>query len=114
MKKSTRRALGAALHGCAAGIAIQYIGAIIISQALKLGYFMPCITTLPEALGGEIRAVAAQAALFGFAGAGLALAALWARNRHWGRARRAGMAVAAAVIGALPALVICCIASRGL
>lgn len=45
------------LCGAMLGIAAQYIAAIALSYALRLGYFMPYPAVLSEALGGELNAV---------------------------------------------------------
>ncbi len=57
--------------GAVAGIALNYLAAIAISCALDLGYFTPCIATLPEFFGGEMNAVLFQLAVCTLLGAGI-------------------------------------------
>ena len=94
-----------ALHGFTLGVTLQYTAAIIISQLKHLGYFMACITTLPEMLGGEIRAVGLQALICGLTGTGVALAL----NRRGARKK-----CALAFVSVLPALALSVVACRGL
>ncbi len=68
-----KRHLKIALDGAAKGVAVQYLAALAASVCLHLGYFMPYPAFLPEAVGGELRAVVCMAALSGLLGAGAAL-----------------------------------------
>lgn len=74
-----RCALRRGLIGFTAGIAVDYIAAIIASYILKLGYFMPCPASLPEQVGGEMNAVLLQAMVCGLAGAAMGIAAAFLR-----------------------------------
>ena len=94
------------------GVGLQQLVAISVSAWLHLGYYMACITTLPEMAGGEIRAVVLQTAVSGLAGAGIALE-LW-RRRRWSLSRRALTSGAAILTGALPATLLCLCATYGL
>lgn len=94
------------------GVGLQQLVAISVSAWLHLGYYMACITTLPEMAGGEIRAVVLQMAVSGLAGAGIALE-LW-RRRRWSLSRRALTSGAAILTGALPAALLCLCATYGL
>lgn len=94
------------------GVGLQQLVAISVSAWLHLGYYMACITTLPEMVGGEIRAVVLQTAVSGLAGAGIALE-LW-RRRRWSLSRRVLTSFAAILTGALPAALLCLCATYGL
>ena len=94
------------------GVGLQQLVAISVSAWLHLGYYMACITTLPEMAGGEIRAVVLQMAVSGLAGAGIALE-LW-RRRRWSLSRRALTSGAAILTGVLPAALLCLCATYGL
>lgn len=94
------------------GVGLQQLVAISVSAWLHLGYYMACITTLPEMAGGEIQAVVLQTAVSGLAGAGIALE-LW-RRRRWSLSRRALTSGAAILAGALPAALLCLCATCGL
>lgn len=101
------------VRGALMGVGAQQLIAIIVSARLRLGYYMACIVTLPEALGGEIRAVAYQSGVSALAGAGVALALhLW--RRQWSLRKRALSAGAALMIGLLPAATMCVRAFHGL
>ena len=50
----------ACLIGALAGIAADYLAALFASYMLHLGYFMPCLASLPEQVGGELNAVLLQ------------------------------------------------------
>lgn len=76
------KALRGGLTGFTAGIALEYLVAIAVSWALNLGYFMPCLASLPERVGGEINAVLLQTMLCGLAGAAIGVgAALFTRGK---------------------------------
>ena len=49
--------------GVAVGVALEHIAALITSIALHLGYYAPCLVSLPERVGGEINAVLWQMGL---------------------------------------------------
>lgn len=49
--------------GLIAGVALEHVIALIISLALNLGYYSPCLVSLPERVGGEINAVLLQTGL---------------------------------------------------
>ena len=66
-----RCALRRGIIGFTAGIAVDYIVAMVVSFVLKLGYFMPCLASLPEKVGGEMNAVVLQAMIFGIIGAAI-------------------------------------------
>lgn len=67
-------ALRRGLIGFAVGIAVDYVAAMITSFVLKLGYFMPCLASLPEQVGGEMNAVLLQAMTCGLAGTAVGIA----------------------------------------
>ena len=52
-----KRFFARAAIGLVAGVALEHVLALIISVALNLGYYAPCVVTLPERVGGEINAV---------------------------------------------------------
>lgn len=76
-----RFALRRGTIGFTAGIAADYIAAMIVSFVLKLGYFMPCLASLPEKVGGEMNAVLLQAITCGFAGAAIGIATVFLRMK---------------------------------
>ncbi len=69
------------LTGFAVGIALNEAVALAASWALHLGYYMPCLASLPERVGGEINAVVLQMLLFGLLGAGVSVAWTLLRRR---------------------------------
>ena len=69
-----RRVFCRGLTGFMAGVAVDYIAAIVTSFILKLGYFMPCLAFLPEQVGGEMNAVLLQAMICGLTGAAIGMA----------------------------------------
>lgn len=85
--------------GAVAGVAANYLAAIAISCALRLGYFMPCLASLPERVGGEMNAVLLQLALCALLGAGVA--AGWYVLRRKGNVRRRLLLTAATLVGFL-------------
>lgn len=95
-----------ALLGALVGIAVEYLVSIVISIKLNLGYLMTYITTLEEAVHGEMNAVMLEAALCGFLGMNAALAVSFARQKAWPLRRRCIATGAAAVVGCLPILVL--------
>ena len=109
-----KRWIGCILRGALMGVGLQQLVAISVSAWLHLGYYMACITTLPEMAGGEIRAVVLQTAVSGLAGAGIALALeLW-RQHRWSLRRRVLTSGAAILTVALPAALLCLCATYGL
>ena len=59
------------LIGAISGVATNYLAAITLSYVLRLGYFAPCLASLPEQVGGEMNAVVLQLALCALLGAGI-------------------------------------------
>ena len=51
------------LIGLIAGVALEHIIAIVTSIILNMGYYSPCLVSLPERVGGEINAVLWQTGL---------------------------------------------------
>lgn len=101
-----RRTLLNAVLGALVGIAVQYLAAIVISSQLHLGYLMAYVTTLAEALHGEIPAVIMEAALSGFLGMSIALAISFAKQKTWTRQGRCVAAGASLLVGCLPLLLL--------
>lgn len=95
------------LTGAAAGIAVDYLAALIASASLHLGYFMPCPSWLPERVGGEMNAVIFQMALCALAGAGVGAARHLLLRRQWRTEKRVLCALAAWLGFLAPALVLC-------
>ena len=56
------------LDGAAAGIALEWVVALLVSIMLNLRYVMLSPAWLPECVGGEINAVVLQTVLFAFVG----------------------------------------------
>ncbi len=88
------------LIGAIAGIAADYLAAIAASYALRLGYFTPCLASLPERVGGEMNAVLLQLALCALLGAGIG-AGIHILRQHTGRARRKLLLASGAMLGFL-------------
>lgn len=100
--------------GALMGVGVQQLLAMAVSARLRLGYFMACLTTLPEIAGGETQGVMLQTGASALAGAGMALALeLW-RQRRWSLRRRVLASVAAGLTGILPAALLCLCAAYGL
>ena len=95
------------LTGAAAGIAVDYLAALIASASLHLGYFMPCLPWLPERVGGELNAVVFQMTLCALAGAGIGAAHHLLLKRQWRMGKRVLCAVAAWLGFLAPALALC-------
>ena len=53
LKKMARRGL----IGLVAGVALEHVIALVTSIILNMGYYSPCLVSLPERVGGEINAV---------------------------------------------------------
>ena len=68
------------LIGMIAGIAAQSTGSLLISWALKLGYWLPYPEILPETVGGEMNAALLTQVVCALAGAGIGLAIGIIRN----------------------------------
>lgn len=49
--------------GLIAGVALEHVIALLTSIILRMGYYSPCLVSLPERVGGEINAVIWQTAL---------------------------------------------------
>ena len=88
------------LIGALAGVATNYLAAIALSYALRLGYFAPCLASLPERVGGEMNAVLLQLALCALLGAGVGAGAHILRQSK-GRPQRRLLLAAATMIGFL-------------
>ena len=88
------------LVGATAGVAADHLIAFLVSYALGLGYFMPCLASLPEQVGGEMNAVLLQLVLCAFLGAGVGAAWCILRQRHW-RAGKKLLCAAVALLGFL-------------
>lgn len=58
-----------ALHGFTAGATFHLILMMLASYALRLGYVAPCIMSLSEAIGGELKATLLQIGCFSMTGA---------------------------------------------
>lgn len=86
------------LIGFFIGIAADYIIAYIVSAYLRLGYFMPCLSGMPEIIGGEMKAVAFQALAFGILVAGIGIVTVTAKAD---KIPLAGRIALSAIIGAL-------------
>lgn len=91
------------LLGIPCGIAFGHMVAIILSLVLRLGYFMPCPVSLPEAVGGEMNAVILQTGLCGLLGSGLGAASLLWRIPRWKPWQKAAAFLAVALLLSLPA-----------
>ena len=53
LRKMARRGL----IGLVAGVALEHVIALMTSIILNMGYYSPCLVSLPERVGGEINAV---------------------------------------------------------
>ena len=101
-----KKILKTGLIGMVTGIAGNYLLAILLSFALKLGYLMPYPAWLPESVGGEMNAVLLTALVCAVAGAGAGLALGFARARALKPAGRRVGAVVSAAVSALPAVLL--------
>lgn len=74
--KRTGKYIARLLTGMCAGIAAEHLLSYILSIHLRLGYYAPCLVTLPEMVGGELNAMALQIGAFALSGglAGIATA----------------------------------------
>lgn len=70
-----KRMIKAILHGAVAGVALNAVAALAVSYWLRLGYYMPCLATLPEQVGGELNGALFQMSVA--AAAGAASGILW-------------------------------------
>ena len=59
LRKMARRGL----IGLVAGVALEHVIALMTSIILNMGYYSPCLVSLPERVGGEINAVLWQTGL---------------------------------------------------
>ncbi len=82
-----KRMIKATLHGAVAGVALNAVAALTVSYWLRLGYYMPCLASLPEQVGGELNAALLQ--MLVAAAAGAAVGALWQLGKRWAQ-RHAG------------------------
>ena len=55
-------------QGILAGIALNQLLNLLFSYGLHLGYYAPCLVSLPEMLGGELNAALFQTMLAGIIG----------------------------------------------
>lgn len=101
-----KRYLLNATLGALAGIAVQYLAAIVISMRLQLGYLMAYISPLAEALHGEMPAVMMEAVLSGLLGMSIALAISFARQKTWPMQGRCAAVGASLLAGCLPVLLL--------
>lgn len=101
-----KRYLLNATLGALAGIAVQYLAAIVISTRLQLGYLMAYISPLAEALHGEMPAVMMEAVLSGLLGMSIALAISFARQKTWPMQGRCAAAGVSLLAGCLPVLLL--------
>ena len=67
-------------QGFAFGLALNTLADFLFSYSLQLGYYAPCLVSLPERLGGELNAALFQACLCGIVGA--AVLCLWKKFAH--------------------------------
>ena len=98
--------IGRCLLGALAGVAADYLAAVVASCALRLGYFMPCFAWLPERVGGEMNAVWLQLMLCMLLGAGIGAAAHILMRRGGRIAPRLLLSAAALVGFLMPAAVL--------
>ena len=69
--------------GVAVGVALEHIAALITSIALHLGYYAPCLVSLPERVGGEINAVLWQMGLCALLGGGVGGCSAFLGAKQW-------------------------------
>ena len=68
--------------GFLVGIAVQYILAIVISLALRLGYLLPYPASFPERFGGEMNTVVIVTIICGGLGAAVGGITAWIKARR--------------------------------
>ncbi|MDD3882607.1 MAG: hypothetical protein PHI27_10170 [Eubacteriales bacterium] len=91
------------------GIALNEVIAVITSYRLRLGYFMPCLASLPEQVGGEMNAVVLQMLICGTLGLAIGVAWRIGTQRQWKRSKRLLSAFGSFILSILPtALVTVC------
>lgn len=73
------------------GIAIGYLITIFVSLSWANGYYSPCAPELISAMGNEINAVALQALLCGFVGAGFAASSVIWEIENWSIIKQTGI-----------------------
>lgn len=98
--------------GFLTGVVANQVVALAVSYALKLGYYMPCIASLPERVGGELNAVLLQMLVCGMLGASAGIAWHSCKQKQWTLARRAVVAVSGAVLSNLLAVMVAVIMIR--
>ena len=91
--------------GVAVGVALEHIAALITSIALHLGYYAPCLVSLPERVGGEINAVLWQMGASALLCAVIGAASVFLGMRNW-RARTRWLAFGMPVVVCLLAIVL--------
>lgn len=78
-----KKGLRSAGIGFLVGIALNEIIAVVASYWLRLEYYMPCLASLPEQVGGEMNAVVLQMLVFGCIGMGIGVAWCIGHLHHW-------------------------------
>ena len=101
--KSMLKAIGI---GASMGLAANQIVSYAVSAVLRLGYYMPYPATLPERLGGEMKAVAAQMIASALLGAGFAAAWHIGHHPRWKVRTRVIGAAASVMASVSPILLI--------
>ena len=91
--------------GLEAGVALEHVIALVTSVALNLGYYSPCLVSLPERVGGEINAVLWQMGASALLCAVIGAASVFLGMRNW-RARTRWLAFGMPVVVCLLAIVL--------
>ncbi|MDD3882603.1 MAG: hypothetical protein PHI27_10150 [Eubacteriales bacterium] len=79
--------------GLCVGITLNEIIAVIASCRLNFGYYMPCLSTLPEQVGDEMNAMILLMVICGIIGMSTGIAA-WAGCRHQEKLAKRGFGAA--------------------
>ena len=101
LRKMARRGL----IGLVAGVALEHVIALMTSIILNMGYYSPCLVSLPERVGGEINAVLWQMGASALLCAVIGAASVFLGMRNW-RARTRWLAFGMPVVVCLLAIVL--------
>ena len=91
--------------GLVAGVALEHVIALVTSVALNLGYYSPCLVSLPERVGGEINAVLWQMGASALLCAVIRAVSVFLGMHNW-RARTRWLAFGMPVVVCLLAIVL--------
>lgn len=88
--------------GMPTGIAVGYLFTVVLSLIWGKGYYSPCVPTLVDDMGNEIRAVILQTLLCALLGASFAASSVIWEMEHWSIAKQTGTYFLIASVTMLP------------